>query len=94
MHRGFLSGRGGTVDADVTGDRVRLLVLVPTFVRGDEPAGARVAGEALPVLVLLGAVVQREVGLLLGQLLVQALALELFELGGSVAGVLRLVVRG
>src|SRR6476646_6242202 len=86
---GSLLGRGpATVDADVGGHRVRLLVAVRTLVGRHQAAGPRLGGAVVVArVVLVGPlVVGREVRLLLGQQLVEALAAALLVQRGPEPG--------
>ena len=90
MHSGFLGARGGPGDADVERDLVLLVVRADAAVLGDQPAGAGVG----LIKGLSGAgLLLEDVGLLLGQQLVEGLALALLERRGAVPGVVWLAVR-
>ncbi len=100
MHRSLLGRGSATVDADVGGHRVRLLVAVRTLVGRHQAAGPRLGGAVVVArVVLVGPlVVGREVRLLLGQQLVEALAAALLvqrrpEPGGTAVALARVDAR-
>lgn len=76
MHGGLLGGRRTTVDADLTAEQILFGIHPGAFVGRHQPAGAPVAHLVVTGL-LIGTVVliERGVGLLIGQPLIEALVL-------------------
>jgi hypothetical protein len=88
VHGGLLGTGSASVDPDVRGDQVRLVIAVRALVRRDEAAGPRERHPAVVArFVLVGpGVVRSGVRLLLGEQAVQALALLLLGECGAEAG--------